>query len=131
MATRAIVPRRLLVVDDDDGVRKVLASLLRSAGHKVVEAAGGVAGLERLAEHEVDLVCTEMGMPGMTGVEFARRAKARKGMTPILLLTGWGEDAVGDKKGEGVDGVLAKPVSTRVLLESIATLTETVVPRGA
>jgi signal transduction histidine kinase len=131
VATRAIVPRRLLLVDDDDGVRKVLASLLRSAGHTVVEAAGGVAGLERLAEHEVDLVCTEMGMPGMTGVEFARRAKERKGTTPILLLTGWGEDAVEEKNGEGIDAVLAKPVNMRVLLESIATLTETLVPAGA
>jgi DNA-binding response OmpR family regulator/signal transduction histidine kinase len=124
VAARVIVPRRLLVVDDNAGVRRVMASLLRSAGHSVLEASRGAAGLALLAAHPVDLVCTDMGMPEMTGLEFARRVKAEHDGVPIVLLTGWGKDAVQSGKAEVVDGVLAKPVNMSVLLQTIAGLTE-------
>jgi GAF domain-containing protein/CheY-like chemotaxis protein/HAMP domain-containing protein len=122
-ASAPVVPRRLLFIDDEAAVRTTLASLLRTAGHSVVEADSGAAGLAALAAQSVDLVLTDLGMPEMTGREVARTVKAQHPRLPVVLLTGWGEHAAGDAVGDaGVDRVLGKPVKLEELLRTIARL---------
>ena len=107
-------------------VRSALGSLLRTVGHTVVEAENGRAGLAILAETPMDCVLTDLGMPEMTGWEVARAIKARTPRLPVILLTGWGDQAVGDAGDrEHVDRVLGKPVSLQSLLLLIGELTET------
>ena len=115
---------KVLVVDDEPSVRQALAELLRAAGHTVIEAENGPAGLGALKSSPVDLVLSDLGMPEMTGWEVARAIKATTPKTPIILLTGWGEQLVGQSEGrEIVDRVLGKPVRLKDLLAAIAELT--------
>jgi PAS domain S-box-containing protein len=119
-------PRRLLVVDDEPGVRQTLARLLRHASHQVVEAPDGPAALALLATTPVDLVITDLGMPEMNGWELARRIQAARPGLPVILLTGW-QDQAPEEAGDraAVDAILGKPVQLPALLQAIRDLTET------
>jgi CheY-like chemotaxis protein/anti-sigma regulatory factor (Ser/Thr protein kinase) len=116
--------RRILVIDDESMVRTTLAGLLRALGHTVTEAEGGQAGLAALAANSVELVLTDLGMPEMTGWEVARAIKAQRPRLPVVLLTGWGEQALeGSTDRAAVDRILGKPVRLEDLLKTIAELT--------
>jgi len=118
--------RRLLLVEDDGQVREALADLLRTKGHTVLEADGGAAALSLLAEEGIDLVITDLGMPGMSGWDVAKAVKGRSPDLPVLLLTGWG-DRAGQEAGENaVDRVMSKPVRLQDLQEAILQLTQAV-----
>jgi PAS domain S-box-containing protein len=117
-------PSRLLVIDDEPFVRSTVAGLLRAAGHAVVEADSGAAGLKRLSEAAVDCVITDLGMPGMTGWEVAQAIKARTPQLPVLLLTGWADQAEKDAGSSAVDGILHKPVRLNDLLRAIGDATQ-------
>lgn len=120
----AVAPRRILFVDDDRSVRRTLAGLLRAAGHEVVEAESGTAGLDRLAESSPDLVITDLGMPDLTGWDVARAVKAHTPNLPVVLLTGWGDQQSVEDEGVGlVEQVLCKPVRLEHLLRVIQRLT--------
>ena len=73
------VPLTILVVDDEEGVRDYVATVLREAGHRVHEADGGSAALARVREAEVDLAFVDMRMPGMDGPECVRLLVAERG----------------------------------------------------
>ncbi|HYB74928.1 MAG TPA: response regulator [Candidatus Sulfotelmatobacter sp.] len=107
---RPVEPRSILVVDDDTGVRELLAEALRQEGHHVVEAENAQEALVLLERGRFDLLVTDLGMPGMPGTELARRAKAGGNVAAVALITGWGVD--GDDRTlqeAGVDLVLNKP----------------------
>jgi len=117
------IPQRLLLIDDEPLVRTTTGNLLRVAGHTVLEAESGAAGLALLAEHPVDCVLTDLGMPAMTGWEVAQAVKAEHPMVPVILLTGWGEQAAGETGRAEVSRVLGKPIRLEELLRTIAALT--------
>jgi CheY-like chemotaxis protein len=116
--------RRLLLIDDETTVRTTMGTLLRAAGHEVTEASSGPDGLAALADHPVDLVITDLGMPGMTGWEVAQQVKAAQPHLPVILLTGWGQQAPPPASGQDcVDRVLGKPIRLEALQGAIAALT--------
>ncbi len=103
-------PTRLLVVDDEDFVRDLLAEILEGEQCEVHLAESGSTALSLFQEHEFDGVFTDVGMPGMSGWELAREIRLINKKVPIAVITGWGE-AVGshEQKAAGVDWVVAKP----------------------
>ena len=113
---------RILVIDDDDEVREVVAEMLAAQGHGVLQASGGREGLALLeAGEKMDLVLTDLGMPGVTGWDVARAVRARWPGLPVGMLTGWGEqidDATPDRRM--VAGVLSKPATPEGLREFVA-----------
>jgi signal transduction histidine kinase len=123
--TPAVIPsRRILLVDDDAAVRATLGELLRAHGQEVIQADGGEAGLRCLATSPVDIVLTDLGMPGVNGWDVAREAKARHAGLPVVLLTGWGDQASAEAPPDvSVDRVLAKPVRLATVLATITELT--------
>ena len=104
--------RRLLIVDDEEPVRGALAAMAESLGHDVVQAGSGREALALLESgREIDLVLTDLGMPGMTGRELARVIKHRWPALPLGMVTGWGanlEMSAADRTM--VAGILSKPV---------------------
>jgi CheY-like chemotaxis protein len=116
--------RHLLLVEDDEQVREALADLLRTKGHTVMEADGGTAALSVLAQAAIDLVITDLGMPGMSGWDVAKAAKERSPSLPVLLLTGWGDRVAQEASDNAVDRVLSKPVRLQDLQEAILSLTK-------
>ena len=73
-----VVPARVLVIDDEENVRQVLAELLMAQGHTVAAHADGRSGLARFHDEPFDVVFTDLGMPGLSGWEVARVAKLRR-----------------------------------------------------
>jgi len=84
----------ILVVDDDDGARTLVALALKRAGFEVVDASSGQAALDLVATTPVSLVVLDMGMPGLSGTEVVEQLRARpETLTlPVLLMTGSGDE---------------------------------------
>ena len=116
-------PLRVLLVEDDDDNRELMAEVLASSGCEVVSAATGQDGLKTLSESSVDVVVTDVGMPGMGGLEMARAAKAIAPTVPVVVVTGWAErEDIADARGKHVDAVLVKPVEPDALSQTVSDL---------
>ncbi len=117
-------PQRLLVIDDDPGCRCTFGCLLRKLGHTVEEAESGSVGLAMLRQIPVDLVLTDLNMPGLTGWEVARLAKAMHPGLPVILMTGGAATIPPDKpERTWVDAILAKPCGVAEMQRAIGRLT--------
>jgi signal transduction histidine kinase/CheY-like chemotaxis protein len=114
-------PLRILLVDDEEEVRGALADMLIVQGHTVVPACGGPEALRQLdADDALDIVVTDLVMPGMTGWEVAAEVKARRPQIPVGVVTGAGEMAQATPGVQAaVDFVLTKPVTLDALEEVI------------
>jgi|WetSurMetagenome_2_1015567.scaffolds.fasta_scaffold02557_5 PAS domain S-box-containing protein len=123
--------RRVLVIDDEPLVRRTVGGLLEAAGHTVIEADSGAAGLASFAGAAVDCVLTDLGMPGMNGWEVARAIKARAPQIPVLLLTGWADQAEVDMTPGLVERVLHKPIRFEELLQAVSELVHRPSPGSA
>ena len=82
--------KRILVVDDDDAVQRTLERQLRSLGREVVQALDAEHALRLLDEQTVDLVLTDVRMPGPDGMELCRRIQSGWPELPVLIMTGFG-----------------------------------------
>jgi two-component system response regulator HydG len=111
----------LLVADDDPGLRESLERTLTREGYRVVLASDGRAALERMQAGGVDLILTDLKMPGLTGLELLRAAKAIAPDVDVVLLTAFGtvEHAVSAMK-EGAYDFLTKPFRREQLLKLVA-----------
>jgi two-component system OmpR family response regulator len=112
---------RVLLVEDDDDNRELMAEVLASSGYQVLAASSGQDGLKTLSEHPVDVVVTDVGMPGMGGLEMARAAKAIAPTVPVVIVTGWAErEDIARARGREVDAVLIKPVDPDALTQAVS-----------
>jgi GAF domain-containing protein/ActR/RegA family two-component response regulator len=101
---------RILVIDDEDSVRKILSQMLRAKGYEVVVASDGEEGIDRFKNEGFDLVFTDLGMPGMSGWEVGRAIKKIDSKVPVAMITGWGMELNREKMHEsGIDLVVSKP----------------------
>jgi two-component system response regulator MprA len=101
---------RILVVDDDPGVRGALDRALRLDGYEVTTVADGRAALESLALKAPDAVVLDLGLPGMDGLDVCKRLRGAGDDTPVLMLTA--RDAVHDRVlglDAGADDYVVKP----------------------
>ncbi|MGV6490576.1 response regulator [Stenotrophomonas rhizophila] len=119
------VPRgsaeRILLVDDTDSVRVMVREMLVEAGYQVVEAINAQQALLELhSTREVDLLLSDVGLPGMNGRELADAARALRPRLPVLFVTGYTESAVVRHEflGPGMS-LLPKPFSVNELLRSV------------
>lgn len=109
---------RVLVIDDEDGLRRIVAEALSEAGYVVDSANGGVQGLERAAAAAPDLVLVDRSMPGLGGRGLIDRLRATSPHARIVFFTG---HDVGPEESRWVDGVIHKPVSLDALLAQVET----------
>jgi CheY-like chemotaxis protein len=110
---------RLLVVDDEQPIRTLLATLLKREGHNVVTATEGNNALRLFKEQPFDLVITDKAMPEMNGDQLAKAVKKVSPRMPVILLTGFGEFIDKETLPE-VDVLASKPFSIDSLREAIA-----------
>ncbi len=113
--------RTLLLVDDEENILASLKRLLRRSGYRIVTANSAAEGLQRLAETEVDVIVSDQRMPGMTGVEFLRRAKVLYPDTVRIVLSGYTElQSITDAINEGaIYKFLTKPWEDDLLRANI------------
>lgn len=116
------VPARILVVDDDPGMRALLEAYLGDSGFSVETAADGVAMWATLVQGMPDAIVLDLMLPGEDGLSLARRLRSQSNV-PILMLSARGEEVdrvVGLEMG--ADDYLAKPFSPRELLARLRAL---------
>ena len=113
--------KRILIVDDEESVLNTLKRLFRNKPYEVFSALGGEEGLALLAEQSVDLIISDMRMPGMDGAEFLSYVKEKYPMTERILLTGYSDmDAMTKAINVGgIFGYLSKPWDVEQLLALI------------
>jgi DNA-binding response OmpR family regulator len=114
---------KILVVEDEKGMAQILRRGLEEESHAVSLAGDGRSALELAVSNTFDLILLDVMLPGMNGLEIARRLRENRQDTPILMLTA--RDAVPDiVKGldAGADDYLTKPFSFAVLLARIRAL---------
>ena len=117
-------PRNLLVVDDDSSCRTTMVYLLQKLGHTVEAAESGSAGLALLRQKPVDLVLTDLMMPGLTGWDVARLAKAMRPRLPVVLVTGCEHTiSIDHPERQLVDAILPKPCGAAAMQAVIGPLT--------
>ena len=113
----------ILVVDSDAATRIVVRTLLQDAGHEVVEAEDGAAGMWRMGQRVPDLVITELYMDGMEGIEFLRRVRETWPSEPVLIMSSRSRKGASSvmlmAKLLGAAGLLDKPIIERELLEAV------------
>lgn len=111
----------ILVVDDDENIRDVLSEMLDFLGHRVASAPDGSEAFNLLDRASYDLVITDLGMPGVSGWEVARRVKEKSSKTPVMLVSGWGAQIDPSRVREsGIDLVLNKPFHLEDVRRSIS-----------
>src|SRR5262249_26679664 len=117
------VPLRCLVVDDEENVGDMLADVLRSAGHTVTVARSASEGLSRVQSAPLDLVCTALSRPGMTGWELARTVRTAAPGLPVILVSGFAVEVSQEElEASGVHSVLAKPINIGDVLEAASAI---------
>lgn len=90
-------PGTVLVIDDDDAMRKVLRDFLQRDGHRVVEAAHGEAAVSIVEVESVDVVILDKEMPGMNGMDVLSFLHRRFPSTPVILITAFGGPHVAEE----------------------------------
>ena len=121
----AMEKTRILVVDDEEGLRSLMAIALEEAGCTVFQAADGEEGLAQFRRHEreLDMVVLDLTMPRMNGDEVFRRIRASRPDTPIILCSGYTKEDISRQfDGLGLSGFIEKPFTPSELIEKIGTV---------
>ena len=114
---------RILLAEDDDSMRDFLAKALGRAGHEVTSVADGEDGIDALGENSgtYELLLTDIVMPGVDGIELARRAAEVDPKLKIMFITGFAAVALNAGNAAPKDAkVLSKPFHLRDLVDEVA-----------
>ncbi len=126
MTTAADVALRILVVDDDRNSRESLGRALRRDGYEILVAENGKVALEVAREHEVDLVLTDLKMPGLDGLDFLEGLRVVRPDVPAILISAYASvDTAVKAVRRGVSDVLEKPIRLRDVRRAIKRVVET------
>lgn len=114
------IDRRLLIVDDDESVRRIVAAILTDEGYETTTAASATEALEILERHEFALVITDMKMPDHDGLWLLERVRKRHTDVAIIMMTGYGQvDTAVQALRFGASDYLTKPVRVNQLSASV------------
>jgi DNA-binding response OmpR family regulator len=117
---------RILLIDDDDLVRRALRHVMVKNGHTVIEAANGKEGLDLFKSAQADLVITDIVMPGKEGTEVLIELRKKTPPVKVIAISGGGRQGTADylkvAQHLGAAKVLAKPFSGEELLSAIREL---------
>ncbi len=124
----------ILVVEDDEAVRDLSVCALREAGYQVLDASSGAVAVARFEKHKdkIDLVLTDVVMPGWSGPELVTRLKAVHASLPVLFMSGYAPDTVEAVEAIPAEDLLRKPFKpTELLVRIRAKLDESAESRAA
>jgi two-component system nitrogen regulation response regulator NtrX len=116
---------RILVIDDEEAIRKSLRMVLEYEGYDCVEAGSGPEGLEALRREAPDAVLLDIKMPGMDGLEALQEARSSDAHTPILMISGHGDIPTAvEAIHKGAYDFLEKPLESERVLTALRNATE-------
>src|SRR5207244_7752734 len=111
---------RILIVDDDAGQRSLLDSFLKSQGFDTIPASSGENALAVLRKGGINMMISDVRMPGISGLETLRQARQEHAVLPVLMVTAYADirEAVGAMR-DGAVNYLSKPIDLDELLASV------------
>jgi DNA-binding response OmpR family regulator len=125
LLSRSSSIRRVLVVDDDPSLRNLLAQTLEGAGFQTFTAEDGRQARMRIEEQRIDLVITDLAMPGEEGMELIRALRKEQPDVKIVVMSGaFGTDVLKVARALGAHASLVKPLSREMILQSIDQLSQ-------
>jgi two-component system, response regulator, stage 0 sporulation protein F len=105
-----VMKDKILIVDDQFGIRILLNEVFQKEGYQTFQAANGVQALEIVTKHDPDLVLLDMKIPGMDGIEILKRMKVIDPDIRVIIMTAYGElDMIQEAKDLGAITHFAKP----------------------
>lgn len=121
MASRRL---KVVIVDDNDMTRTLLRGIMREGGHEVVgEASNGASAVEIATRLQPDVVCLDVIMPGMDGLEALLSIKAARAETQVIMITGNADQStVQNAIMNGANGFIIKPFKAARVLDTLAKL---------
>lgn len=125
-------PLRVLAVDDEESLLDLLVRMLRLDGHEVSACTSAEEALIELSKQRFDLVLSDVGMPGLNGLELVERLAESHPRLPVALVTGWGAQIdLSEAVPNGAFAVISKPYSTADLRRLISVVRKQLHPRDA
>ncbi|MGH9374423.1 MAG: ATP-binding protein [Vicinamibacterales bacterium] len=121
-AVEAATRPHVLLVEDQDGVRELLTTVLQKNGFEVSTAPTAERALEMAPDLHFDLLLTDVVLPGMTGPELARQLRTYAPRVRVLFMSGYTGDALQDEADFGDGAFIQKPFASKALLERIRSL---------
>ena len=120
----ATVPPKILVVDDSDDTRDMMAKLLEMESFAVITAPDGKAGIYVATTEHPDLIITDINMPNLNGIEMIKQLRQRPGFEsiPIMAITAYGDGVAQDAIDAGANLAATKPVQFKSLAVDIREL---------
>jgi len=113
--------RLVLVAEDDPDMRRLVATLLRMAGHRVVEASDGTEVLSHIGSAPIDVIVSDINMPGLSGLDLIAALREARRRTPVVLITAFGTDEMRTIAADlGAVAVLDKPFAPEDLRTAVA-----------
>lgn len=113
---------KILVVEDDPDIMRILVQCLTTGGHQVVQAYGAEDALRKVEAQRFDLILTDLAMPKMSGVELIYDLKnnPQRKKIPVLAVTAHVWDAIAQSALRvGCNGIISKPFNTKQLLQEV------------
>jgi two-component system cell cycle response regulator DivK len=113
---------KILIVEDDPDVMRIITHALTAAGHRVIPAYGGEDAIRKAKAQPFDLVLTDLSMPKVSGVEVIESIKSNPATqhTPVVAVTAHVWDTIAQAAGQvGCDGYISKPFSPKHLVQEV------------
>ncbi len=112
--------QKILIVDDEDGMREMLADLFRALGYQPIVACNGSEALSLLEKNKVALVISDIKMPVMDGIEMMRKVKAKYPDLAVILMTGYKPDySWKEVMKAGASDYITKPFSIEMIEKKV------------
>lgn len=109
-------PFTVLFVEDDEGVRETTTAVLAAHGIRLLVAVGGYEALDLIAREHIDVLFTDIVMPGLNGIELAKRAKIQQPEIKIMFMTAYYSRAA---EAQQLGKLLFKPLRAREIIEEL------------
>jgi two-component system, cell cycle sensor histidine kinase and response regulator CckA len=116
----------VLIVEDETPLRKLISRVVAGAGYRVLEAANGQEGLILATQYgkQIDLMLSDVLMPGMSGAELMDRVRERRPDLTVVLMSGYDRELVGQRERERGVAFLPKPFTPEALLATLRAMLE-------
>ena len=119
---------RILVIDDQEPIRRIVRRALEQAGHEVFDASDGAMGMEMLARHSADVVISDIFMPGQDGILTLRQIRKQFPDVKVIVISGGDSTGMLDLRRDaellGAVKSLQKPFTAREIVEMVRSVLE-------
>lgn len=120
MAAQQKTGSKILIVDDQFGIRMLLTEILQTEGYVTFQAANGMQALSMVEQKEPDLVLLDMKIPGLGGLEVLKKLSEEKQHPKVMVMTAYGEmDVIEEAKHYGARGCFSKPFDIDEVIASV------------